>query len=166
MFASLFLLEFISTIPILLLYQLSTVHQNVCEIEACDILSDFVYRIEKYIYGLPDSGRVYYQAYSKLLIDSGYIKSRRDPCLFLKFYPDSGDCIYIWVHVDDTFTAATSTVYGYLTSSRLLSNLNSRVLLRAMWIYILEIILTIFLMVMLKSRSLSYLKGCYRRIQG
>ena len=71
--------------------------------EACKIPSDVVYRIEKYIYGLPDSGRAYYQAYS------GYIKSKSDPCLFLKFYPDSDDRIYIWVHVDDTFTAATST---------------------------------------------------------
>ena len=71
MFASLLLLEFISTRP-LLLYQLSTVHQNVCEIEACNIPSDFVYRIEKYIYGLPDSGRAYYQAYLLTLVISKY----------------------------------------------------------------------------------------------
>ena len=58
--------------------------------------------------GLPDSGRAYYQAYSTLLVNSGYITSKSDPCLFLKFYPNSDDRIYIWVHVDNTFTAATS----------------------------------------------------------
>ena len=71
--------------------------------EACKIPSNVVYRIEKYIYG-----RAYYLAYCTLLFNSGYTKSKSDPCLFLKFYPDSGDRIYIWVHVDDTFTAATS----------------------------------------------------------
>ena len=68
-----------------------------------------MYRIEKYIYGLPDSGRAYYQAYAKLLVDSGYVKSKSDPCLFLKFSSSSEDRIYIWVHVDDTFVAATTT---------------------------------------------------------
>ena len=29
--------------------------------------------------------------------------------MFLKFYPNSDDRIYIWLHVDDTFTAAAST---------------------------------------------------------
>ena len=76
--------------------------------ETCKIPSNIVYRIEKYIYGLPDSGRAYYLAYSTLLLNSGYTKSKSGPCLFLKFYPDSGDRIYIWVNVDDTFTAATS----------------------------------------------------------
>ena len=32
--------------------------------EACKISSNVVFRIEKYIYGLPDSGRAYYLAYS------------------------------------------------------------------------------------------------------
>ena len=72
-----------------------------------NIPSDVVYHIEKYIYGLPDSGRAYYLAYSKLLTDSGYIKSKSDPCLFLKFVLNSNDRIYIWIHVDDTFVAAT-----------------------------------------------------------
>ena len=42
------------------------------------------------------SGRAYYQAYSKLLVDFGYTTSIQ---ILI---------IYIWVHVDDTFTAATS----------------------------------------------------------
>ena len=79
--------------------------------EACKIPPSVVYRIEKYIYGLTESGRAYYQAYSTLLINSGYIESKSDPCLFLKFYPNSDDRIYIWVHVYDTFTAATSTEF-------------------------------------------------------
>ena len=63
-----------------------------------------MYRIEKYIYGLPDSGRAYYQAYAKLLVDFGYVKSKS-----LKFFSSIEDRIYIWVHVDDTFVAATIT---------------------------------------------------------
>ena len=85
-------------------------YQNACEsLLQYTVPADVVYRIEKYIYCLPDSGRAYYQAYSRLLVDSGYIKSKSDPCLFLNVYPDSEDRIYIWVHVDDTFSAATST---------------------------------------------------------
>ena len=82
--------------------------------EACKIPPNVVYRIEKYIYGLPDSGRAYYQAYSTLLVNSGYIKSKSDPCLFLKFYPNSDDRIYIWVHVDDTLLLLQ--VLSYLMS--------------------------------------------------
>ena len=65
-----------------------------------------VYKIKKYIYGLPDSGRAYYLAYAKLLQDNGYKKSKSDPCLFLRV--SGPDRIYVWIHVDDTFVAATS----------------------------------------------------------
>ena len=42
------------------------------------------YRIRKYLYGLPDSGRAYYRAYSTLLIDNFYNRTKSDPCLFVK----------------------------------------------------------------------------------
>ena len=74
--------------------------------EALKIPADTVYKIKKYIYGLPDSGRAYYLAYAKLLQDAGYNKAKSDPCLFFKV-SDAGR-IYIWIHVDDTFVAATS----------------------------------------------------------
>ena len=65
-----------------------------------------VYRIKKYIYGLPDSGRAYYLAYAKLLQDAAYQKAKSDPCLFFRVSGEQR--IYIWIHVDDTFVAATS----------------------------------------------------------
>ena len=52
-------------------------------IEACNL-----YLLNREIslqYGLPNSGRAYDQAFSKLLVDSGYTKNKSDPCLFLKF---------------------------------------------------------------------------------
>ena len=108
-----------TTRPILLLCRRSMyIKMPVKVMEACKIPSDVVYRIEKYIYGLPDSGRAYYLAYSTLLVNSVHIKSKSDQCLFLKFYPDSG---FVWM-----ILLLLLRVLGYLTSSRLLSNLNSR----------------------------------------
>ena len=46
--------------------------------EACKIPSNVVYRIEKYIYGLLDSGCAYYLAYSTLLVNSGYIHQEQE----------------------------------------------------------------------------------------
>ena len=76
--------------------------------EACGIPPGTVYKVKKYIYGLPDSGRAYYLAYAKLLMSAGYCKSRSDPCLFLKVNEAAGERVYVWIHVDDTFVAATS----------------------------------------------------------
>ncbi len=76
--------------------------------EALSIPDGTVYRLKKYIYGLPDSGRAYYLAYAKLLVDAGYFKSKSDPCLFYRVNLNLGERIYIWIHVDDTFVAASS----------------------------------------------------------
>ena len=65
-----------------------------------------VYRIRKYLYGIPDAGRAYYKAYSGLLIRNGYIQSKFDPCLFFKV--GDGKVTYVWIHVDDTFVAAST----------------------------------------------------------
>ena len=63
------------------------------------------YRIKKYLYGLPDSGRAYYKGYSSHLEAHNYKRTLSDPCLFVKII---NECrTYIWIHVDDTFVAST-----------------------------------------------------------
>jgi hypothetical protein len=64
------------------------------------------YRVMKYIYGLPDAGRAYYQAYSDHLISKGYARTASDPCLFVKF--SGPNRVYVWCHVDDTFVCSTT----------------------------------------------------------
>jgi hypothetical protein len=43
-----------------------------------------LFRINKYLYGLPDAGRAYYKAYSSHLIDCGFTRTASDPCLFVR----------------------------------------------------------------------------------
>ena len=74
--------------------------------EICNLDPTTVYRIERYIYGLPDAGKAYYEAYSKHLIDNGYIKSSYDPCLFFKI--TVYETTYVIIHVDDTFIFSTT----------------------------------------------------------
>ena len=76
---------------------------NVCI--AADLDPDIIYRIYKYVYGLPDAGRAYYIALSNHLTAGGYIRSNFDPCLFYKFV--GKDLIILSIHVDDTFVAAS-----------------------------------------------------------
>ncbi len=91
--------------------------------EACKIPANVVHRIEKYIYGLPDSGRAYYQAYSYLSTPA-ISKARvihvffSTSILILKIASTSG-CMWMILLV-------LLRVHGYLTSSRLLSNLDLR----------------------------------------
>ena len=59
------------------------------------------YRIRKYLYGLPDSGRAFYQFYRNALEDEGYKCSKVDPCLFTKKIQD--ETTYVIIHVDDTY---------------------------------------------------------------
>ena len=72
----------------------------------CGLNPDALYRVKKYLYGLPDAGRAYYLAYSTFLQKNGYKKSQSDPCLFVKL--KGQDRTYVWLHVDDTFVASTS----------------------------------------------------------
>jgi hypothetical protein len=66
---------------------------------------DQTYRVKKYIYGLPDAGRAYYDAYSAHLIENGFRRSVSDPCLFFKVHGPTRR-VYVWIHVDDTLIAA------------------------------------------------------------
>ena len=72
---------------------------------ACGLDPNQLYRIKKYLYGLPDAGFAYYHAYSKALENGGYIKSKSDPCLFIRI--DKNIRTYCWIHVDDSFVAST-----------------------------------------------------------
>lgn len=74
---------------------------------ACGINPDQYYRIKKYMYGLPDAGRAYYLAYSKVLVENDYTMSMNDPCLFYRFDDKEGIRTYAWIHVDDTFVSST-----------------------------------------------------------
>jgi hypothetical protein len=75
--------------------------------KACGLNPEQLYRIKKYMYGLPDAGRAYYIAYSKALTDNGYTMSKSDPCLFLRFDETQNMRTYVWIHVDDTFVSST-----------------------------------------------------------
>lgn len=75
--------------------------------EACGLIPQTLYRVLKYMYGLPDAGRAYYEAYSTHLIENGYTRSASDICLFYKLEPNINLRTYIWIHVDDTFIAST-----------------------------------------------------------
>lgn len=72
----------------------------------CGLPAGQTYRVRKYLYGLPDAGRAYYQAYSSHLIENGYTRSGSDPCLF--YNVSQTDRTYVFIHVDDTYVASTS----------------------------------------------------------
>ena len=59
------------------------------------------YRIANALYGLPDSGRIFYLHYKAALTAEGYIMSQFDNCLFYKI--SAAETTYIIVYVDDTF---------------------------------------------------------------
>jgi len=71
---------------------------------ACGLVVGQLYRVIKYLYGLPDAGLAYYKAYSQHLINGGYLRTLSDPCLFVK--SDQYGRVYVWCHVDDTFITA------------------------------------------------------------
>ena len=73
--------------------------------EVCNLNPKTTYRVKKYIYGLPDSGRAYYIAYRDHLVNSGYVMTSADPCLFVRLTKDIRT--YVWIHVDDTIAAST-----------------------------------------------------------
>ena len=64
------------------------------------------YRIANALYGLPDSGRIFYLHYKKALLAEGYKMSAFDNCLFYRVSPT--ETTYIIVYVDDTFIFSNS----------------------------------------------------------
>ena len=71
---------------------------------ALNLDPDQTYRVKRYMYGLPDAGRAYYDAYSEHLLQHGFTRTVSDLCLFVKIHaPDRH--VYVWIHVDDTLIA-------------------------------------------------------------
>ena len=64
------------------------------------------YRIKKYIYGLPDAGKAFYEMYRDYLVEHGYMPTISDPCLFHRV--NGKDVTYIRIHVDDTYVCGSS----------------------------------------------------------
>jgi hypothetical protein len=72
------------------------------------VLGDRYYRLLRFLYGLKDAPRGFNDGMSMHLTDGGYCQSVFDPCLFFK-WENSGRFMYVMVHVDDFYVAATST---------------------------------------------------------
>jgi len=71
---------------------------------ALELNPNVLYRVKKYIYGLPDVGRAYYLSLAEHLQSKGYKKPSADPCLFFKI--SNGTRTYVWTHVDDAFVSS------------------------------------------------------------
>ena len=69
--------------------------------ELCNLDPNQYYQLNKYLYGLPDSGRAFYFHYRNALITEGYTMSKFDSCLFYRV--TESETTYIIVFVDDTF---------------------------------------------------------------
>eukprot|EP01036_Dinobryon_divergens_P061934 gene61934-biopygen33799 len=69
--------------------------------KVCGLDPNQEYRIANALYGLPDSGRIFYIHYKKALLAEGYHMSQFDQCLFYRISPT--ETTYIIVYVDDTF---------------------------------------------------------------
>ena len=76
---------------------------KICEV--CQLDPKQFYIIDKYIYGLPDSGKAYYEAIAKLLLEHHFIQSIVDNCLF--YMLNELYQIYIIIYVDDTYIFST-----------------------------------------------------------
>jgi len=68
--------------------------------EICELDPNQLYRIDKCLYGLPDSGRHFYRHYRDALVAEGYSMSRMDNCLFYKITDE--ETTFIVLFVDDT----------------------------------------------------------------
>jgi hypothetical protein len=72
----------------------------------CGLDPNQEYRIANALYGLPDSGRLFYLHYKKALLAEGYSMSAFDNCLFFRI--TATETTYIIVYVDDTFIFSNS----------------------------------------------------------
>jgi hypothetical protein len=86
---------------------ITKLHPTIAEI--CCLDPEQEYEVVKYIYGLPDSGKAYYEAYSKHLMENGYLRSKFDICLFYRI--DNDERTYICIHVDDTFIFSNAQIH-------------------------------------------------------
>jgi hypothetical protein len=68
--------------------------------EICGLPVQQLYRIDKCLYGLPDSGSHFYRHYRDALIAEGYVMSKMDNCLFYRV--NDVETTVIVLFVDDT----------------------------------------------------------------
>lgn len=67
-----------------------------------------VWRLNKSLYGLKQSGRNWNQVLREFLVHEGFVQSQTDQCLFVR-HDDEG-CVYILFWVDDIIVAASDDV--------------------------------------------------------
>lgn len=72
----------------------------------CDLPRGTLYRVNRSLYGLPSSGRNWFNHYSANLILEGYQQSKFDPCLF--FCINGHETTYVCLFVDDTYIFSNS----------------------------------------------------------
>jgi len=68
--------------------------------DICGLDPNQLYRIDKCLYGLPDSGRHFYRHYRDALVAEGYTMSKMDNCLFYKIAGE--ETTFVVLFVDDT----------------------------------------------------------------
>ena len=65
-----------------------------------------VWRLNKSLYGLKQSGRNWNTTLDKHLTENGFVKSKADPCLFTK--SAKGEIVHLLVWIDDIIVAASN----------------------------------------------------------
>ena len=83
---------------------ITKLHPLVAQI--CGLDPNQSYRIMKCLYGLPKSGKLWYEHYRNSLIKEGYMQSKSDPCLFYRVNDE--EATYVCLFVDDTFVFSNS----------------------------------------------------------
>jgi len=68
------------------------------------------YKLLKFLYGLDDSPKAFNDGITKYLLAGGFIQSKFDPCLFMK-WPSPTEFIFFVLHVDDLAVVSTSTAH-------------------------------------------------------
>ena len=68
---------------------------------------DLVWKLNKSLYGLKQSGRNWNDLLKKELLENGFVQSVVDPCMFIKKYEDKITIILVWV--DDLLIAASDS---------------------------------------------------------
>jgi len=77
--------------------------------DALGIERDQLFRVRRYIYGLPEAGRAFYELFKSKLEEEGYTMSAMDPCLFYRIQGDEET--YIVIFVDDSFVYSNRKEY-------------------------------------------------------
>ena len=80
---------------------------NIADI--CSLPRGQLFRIRKALYGLPSSGRLWYEHYTTRLKREGYTQSIFDPCLFTRI--NESEITYTCLFVDDTYVFSNKADY-------------------------------------------------------